>query len=360
MAVYKDKKRGTWYVSVYITDKQGKRKRVLRRGFKTQREAKKTESEIIFNAELTVSDNPFFEDITAEYLEYYKQRRKASSYRKAKSTIDVRISPFFKNKRIKEITKRDIMLWHNKLLDKYKINSAKHTHTTLSTVLNYAIKMEYITINVAKEVGTIQATQDKEMSYWTLEEFKEFIKYVDDLKFKSFFMCLFFGGFRKSELLGVTWKDIDFKNNTIDINKTATRNEVTTTKNASSNRKIKMPQHTMNMLRQLKLKDNPKIDYFVFGEFYNHIHESTIDRHYDIYIGKSNVKRIKLHDFRHSHASYLINNGHDIQIVSKRLGHSNVSTTLDIYAHLYPNKEDAAIDQMEDDFGTADVIKIHK
>src|SRR5699024_8420852 len=140
----------------------------------------------------------------------------------------------------------------NKMLDKYSISGAKRTHTMLSTVLNFAIKMEYITINVAREVGNIQASQPKQIEYWTLDQFKEFISHVDDLMHKSFFMCLFFGGFRKGELLAITWKDVNFDNNTIDINKSASRNAVTTTKNESSVRIVKMPNHTMNLLRQLK------------------------------------------------------------------------------------------------------------
>lgn len=360
MPVYKDEKRGTWYVSCYVETKDGKRKKVMRRGFKTQSEAKKAEAELIFNASLENPDNPTFTELAQEYLEWYKQRRKTSSYRKIESVVRIRLLPYLKNKRIQDITRRDVMKLQNELLSKYEVNSAKRTHTVLSSILNYAIKMEYLTRNVAREVGNIEARQDKRMEYWTLDEFKKFIQHVDDLMYKAFFMCLFFGGFRKGELLAITWKDVNFDDNTIDINKTVSRNKITSPKNESSNRVIKMPNHTMNLLRQLKLKRKPKPDHFVFGEFYDHIAETTLDRRYDEYIKKSKVKRIRIHDFRHSHASYLINNGYDIQIVSKRLGHSNVSTTLDIYAHLYPNKEDDAIAQMENDFKPADIIRLSK
>jgi len=113
-----------------------------------------------------------------------------------------------------------------------------------------------------------------------------------------------------------------------------------------------------NLLSELKLSQHVKSDYIVFGEFYDHMPQTSIDNHYETYIKSSKVKRIRIHDFRHSHASYLINMGNDIQIVSKRLGHANTSTTYDIYSHLYPSKEDDAVAKMEDDFKPADVVKI--
>jgi len=358
MPVYKDEKRGTWYVSTYVEYKDGTKKRVMKRGFKTKREAKEFENDLVFQSTMDTSDNYNFDDVAKEYLEWYKSRRKESSYRKVESLINVRLIPYFRKKKIKEITRRDVVKMQNKMLDKYSVSGAKRTHTMLSTILNYAITMEYISNNVAREVGNIQSTQPKNINYWTLSEFKTFISHVDNTMYKSFFMCLFFGGFRKGELLAINWKDINFKNNTIDINKTATRNKITTPKNESSIRVVKMPNHTINLLRQLKLKVKPKEDYFVFGEYYRHIHETTVDRWYDKYIKSSGVQRIRIHDFRHSHASYLINNKHDIQIVSKRLGHTDVSTTLDIYSHLYPNKEEDAVEQMEKDFTTADLVKL--
>ena len=82
MAIYKDKKRGTYYVSVYVTYRNGERKRVLRRGFKTRQEAQRAEAEIILNATIEDPDNPLFEDVVDEYLEWYERRNKATSVHK--------------------------------------------------------------------------------------------------------------------------------------------------------------------------------------------------------------------------------------------------------------------------------------
>src|SRR5699024_9774468 len=257
-----------------------------------------------------------------------------------------------------EITNRDVTRFHNELLAKFSVSSAKRTHAALSAVLNYAIRQDYLSANVAREVGNIDVKEDKRMEFWTLEEFKKFISVVDDLMYRTFFMTLYFSGMRKGEQLALRWADIDFENNVINVDKTTDFNDITSPKTQSSVRKLKMPQHTMTLLGELKLRFPNKPDYFVFGEVYNHLSETTIDVHYNDYVDEAGVKRIRLHDFRHSHASYLINKGNDIQIVSKRLGHQNTSTTYDVYAHLYPNAEDEAIKNMEDDFKSADVIEI--
>lgn len=361
MAIYKDKKRGTWYISVYVELKNGDRKRIMRRGFKTQSEARKAEAEIIFNASMQSPDNPLFNDVVDDYIAWYEKRRKPSSIHRLKKESRLYIKPFFGNKFIQDIKRRDIMKFHDFLLDKLSVTTSKNVHGYLSAIFNYAIKMEYVNNNVAREVGNVDANENKEFEYWTLEEFKEFLKVVDNFKYQTLFMCLFYSGARIGELLALKWIDVDFNNNLIDINKTTTHKQtINSPKTNSSVRKIKMPNHTINLLRQLKLSIKPKSDYFIFGEFYDPLSRNAVQDYYNRMFERTKIKRIRIHDFRHSHASYLINKGYDIQIVSKRLGHAKVSTTYDTYSHLYPNKEDEAIADMEDDFKPADIIKIIK
>jgi integrase len=110
----------------------------------------------------------------------------------------------------------------------------------------------------------------------------------------------------------------------------------------------------MDLLENIKksaAKTAPiKSTYVVFGEFHDSISTTTLDRRYATYIKKANVKRILLHEFRHSHASYLINKGVSPLVVAQRLGHSDVSTTLNTYSHLYPSKQAEAVAFMEHDF----------
>lgn len=365
MPVYKDEKRGTWYVSTYVEYRDGTKKRVMKRGFKTKREATQYENELQYQSRMNSSDNPLFGDVLDDYQAMYKKTRKESTVNKMNGIIRLYIRPFFGKKRIQDINNKDISRFHLFLLEKLATSTSKAVHKDLSAILNYAVRMEYINSNPAREVGNIKANENRKVDYWTLEEFQTFLKVVECPKYRALFMLLFYSGARIGELLALTWKDVDFKNNTININKRYYRTTINTPKNESSIRVIKIPQHTMNQLAKLKLKNKPKLYYVIFGEYERPHNQSSVNQRFYKYLdefivdGKQTLKRIRLHDFRHSHATYLINKNVDIQIISKRLGHSKTSTTYDIYSHLYPNKEEEAISIMEEDFKPTKHVKFN-
>lgn len=357
MTVYKDKERGTYYFITRITTKYGKTKQVKRRGFKTNKEARLAEAEMLLNQEEVETDNPTFEFIASEYLEWYKKRRKESSYNKTKSIIDTHLIPYFGKKKLNSIRARDVTKFQDSVIDNNAASHVKKMHQVLSAVFNFAIKQEYTKDNPARTAGNVDLEEDKHIDYWTLDEFKTFINCVDDFMYYTLFMTLYYSGMRKGELLALTWSDVDFDTNTLNVDKTAYNRKITTTKTKASRRKIIMPKHVMRLLSQSKAEVNPKMTYVVFGEFMDHISTTTLDRKYNEYVKASGVKRIRLHDFRHSAASYLINNGTIASVVAQRLGHSNVATTLNIYSHLYPSTEKEAVLKMEDDFKTAEIIE---
>lgn len=361
MPVYKDEKRGTYYFTVRVDTMDGT-KQVKRRGFRTQREARVAESEVIADAArgMFEEDNATFGYVSKRYLEWYKRRRKASSYKKIESIVRVNILPIFEKKRLSDIRNRDITRFQDDLIDKkYSVHHIKKVHQTLSTIFNFAIREEYTLRNPAKEVGNIDDEETKHVNYWTLEEFKEFISVVDDYLYKTLFMTLYYSGMRKGELSALTWKDINFDNNTISIDKTAYDTEITTPKTSSSIRTLELPKYVMGMLQQLKITKEPeqKLSYFVFGDYHDHLPATTLDRKYDDYVKKTQLKKIRIHDFRHSHASYLINKGAIPAVVAKRLGHKDIAMTLNTYSHLYPSTENEIISQMEDDFKIAEVVQ---
>lgn len=361
MAVYEDKN-GTWYFITRIEQSDGTKKQVKRRGFKTQKQALLAEAR--FEIEGITEGTVTFDFIANDYLEWYKKRRKLSSYTKIKSIVEIHLKTHFGKKELQSITKRDIIKFQDKLIDsKMAASHAKKIHTTLSAIFRYAIKNEFAKENPAAIVGNVDMKVDKHVNYWTLEEFKAFIRQVDDNMYYALFMTLYYSGMRKGELLALTWGDIDFENNIINVDKTEYNRQVTTTKTESSRRKILMPKFVMNLLSKLKLskaaeyKTEMKLSYIVFGDIHQSISTSTLDRKYEKYITLSGVKRIRLHDFRHSHASYLINNGTIISVIAARLGHSDVATTLNTYSHLYPTTEKEAVLNMENDFKPAQVIE---
>lgn len=358
MAVSKDKKTGKWFYYGRHED----RSQYKKRGFDTKKEARIAELDYLSALEDEALDSITFEELATKYMEWYKPRRKASSYSKISGIIDAHLIPHFGNKDVSSIRTRDVMTYQTSIAGKYSGHHARKIFTTFSAVLNFGVKMEYLKENVARLVGSGDIEIKKRMDYWTLEEFKEFLKNVDDELYYALFMTLYYSGMRKGELLALTWADIDFNTNVINVDKTEYNRVVTTPKTPSSIRKIMMPKHVISLLKKLKKSAATtapvKSNYVVFGEFFDSIPTSTLDRQYDKYIKLSGVNRIRLHDFRHSHASYLINKGTIISVVAKRLGHGDIATTLNTYSHLYPSTEIDAIEKMEDDFKTATIVKL--
>ena len=357
MPVYKDKKRNTWYVSTYVEYRDGTKKRKVKRGFKTKRDALVYERELQFESAMESSDNIKMSELFDMYLDYYKQRMKPSSQHKMSKSVNNHFRPYFEDKRVKDLTKRDMIDFQNYLLDKLSKGGAKGEYSVFTSILNYAKRMEYIVINVASEVGNIKVNVERDFNYWTIDEFKQFINRAKNIKYRAMFMLLFFSGARIGEVLALQWKDIDFDNNTIDIYKTANNKEIQTPKTRAGTRAISIPQHTINAISELKLSNVNAPNFYVFGDT-TPLTVNSVRTYFFRTIEQSGVNRIRIHDLRHSHASYLINKGFDIQIISKRLGHSKTSMTYDVYGHLYPNKEDEAIEVMEKEFGKSQVIEL--
>lgn len=360
MAVYKDKERGTYYYQTRLEFPDGTKKQSKRRGFKTKKEAKAAEAAAIEQAKNQTYETPdmLFEELAKEYADWYALRRKNSSTMKIKGVLENHLIPKFGKTALKDIRTKHIIDYQSELIAKYSSNHATKIHTVLSATFNHGIKSEYIKENPARLAGNVSAENKKRMEYWTLDEFRVFIRHVDDPLFYALFMTLYYSGMRKGELLALTWADIDFEHNTINVDKTEYYRTITPPKTKASIRKLLMPEFVMSLLRNLWVERKPELGHVVFGEFRDSISTSRLDIWFHKYIEKSGVKKIRLHDFRHSHASYLINNKSIPSVVAKRLGHGDVATTLNTYSHLFPSTEKEAVLAMEDDFKSAKILKM--
>lgn len=178
------------------------------------------------------------------------------------------------------------------------------------------------------------------MKIWTLENFTLFLTKVQKEEPKLAFKLLFWTGMRIGELLALTFADIDFENNIIKINKTLSKINntilITDPKTKASIRNIQCPIFLIEEIRKYKnnfydSKENQRII---------NMTRHGLSRYIKIYSERLGLEKIRLHDFRHSHASFLLNKNVNILVISKRLGHESPSTTLNIYAHLLPESND--------------------
>lgn len=231
---------------------------------------------------------------------------------------------------------------------------------TLNMLCNFSQKYYNVTTNVPSKFERYvdKSTIKKEMNYFTLDEFRQFISVIDDIRFQTFFTVLFYCGLRCGEANALKWNDIDFVNKTLRVNKTVTTKIrdssgsylITSPKTKSSNRTLPVAKVPLTALKTLfdYYSKFPSFnnDWFVFGGLRS-LPETTIQKAKNKYVKLSGVKNIRVHDFRHSCASLLINNGANITLVSKYLGQSNISMTLNTYSHFYKSKMDELIETLD-------------
>lgn len=310
------------------------------------------------------SSNITMSELIDSYRAYCANRNKESTQYEQYRIQDNYILPYFGDKKLNEITKKNVAEWQEILNSKkLSYNYKCKLRYMLSALFKYAVLFFDLPTNPVTAIPSFRNLEAKnEMKIWSVNQFNQFISVVDDLNYKSFFTLLYYTGMRKGEALALTWKDINLTDAfTVTVNKSLTKKvenasyAITTPKNESSNRVIKMPQVLVNALEILYNEKKPEKSYFVFGTPEKPLAETTLTRHYKEYCNLAEIEPIRLHDFRHSHASLLISMGESIVMVAKRLGHSNIEQTLDTYAHLMPDEENkmiASLDNLGANLGT--------
>ena len=350
MPAYKDNERGTWYCEFRCKEINGLTKKIKKRGFKTKKGA--IEYERNFLTQLSEKAEVIrFKDFALMYLKDIKTRIKPSSYNNKEKIFKFKLIPFFENMLIGNITPIVIRKWQNEeLKNNYKKSYFATIQKELSAVMNYAVKFYNLPFNPVARAGQVSDSpllrEKEEINVWSLKEFRNFIRHVDNCELYTIFNLLYFTGARIGEILALNHKDFNFKNQTVRINKnyqkTNGKGYITTPKTKSSIRTIKIPDFLCKIVQEYLKKLYDINISRIFNTSRTNVHrcKSTI-------IKKYNLKKIRLHDFRHSHASILLNEGVNIIAVSKRLGHKSVKMTLDTYAHLMDGNEDKLIDVLE-------------
>lgn len=347
MPVYKDEKRGTWYARYRYTDWKGKRVETTKRGFATKREAKEYEANA--TKEKTTASMTFG-DLCDIYMKDMEHRVKPTTMQTKKKIAKYHTLPYFANTLIEDISPAAIRQWQAEIIAKGLAPTYNRMiQHQLSAVMNYAVRYYGLPKNPVPIAGTIGKTYAEEMSYWTKEEFWNVMQYEHNAKYRAIFLTLFWCGIRCGELLALTGEDIDTNTHIISITKTYARvgkkEYILPPKTQNSTRKIKAPTVVIDsIMAYIKTLYGFKPTDRIFT-----ITRTNIGVHLHKMARIAGVKDIRTHDLRHSHASYLINNNVPIKIISARLGHDNIETTLRIYSHMYKDTTAAVEDMIEKD-----------
>ncbi len=359
MPAYKDKNNGRWYCKFYYTDWMGERRQKWKRGFKTKKEAKKFESD--FLQRQRADPQMTFENLYIIYMEEMETRLKKSTLQVKKNIYETKILPFFAKKPISEITPTDVRQWQNIMMDEgnhYSETYLKTINNQLTAIINYARRYYNLSTNPCEQAGTIGTCRAQEMNCWTLDEYMRFREGARHrIEAYTCFEVLYWTGVREGEMLALTKPDIDLDDRLIHIDKTFQRihgaDIITTPKTKKSIRKVPIPDFLC-----LELKDYMKS----LGEIGDEDRVFPYSRTFLSYEMKkcsaaTGVKKIRIHDIRHSHVSLLINQGFDALLIADRVGHERVSTTLNTYAHLFPHKQEKLVATLEQLEATSIVAK---
>lgn len=344
MAAFKNKDNGTWYVQFRYTDWKGDRQQKLKRGFATKKEAQAWEREFLMEKQADI--NMSFESFVALYEKDIKPKLKLNTWLTKESIIQKKILPYFRNRKLSEITAKDIINWQSEIRELTDCHGRplsktylKTVHNQLSAIFNHAIRYYGLQVNPAQKAGNMGMEERKEMQFWTREEYTRFSEAMMDKPISYYaFEMLYWCGIREGELLALTPADFNFERSTVSINKSYQRinkkDVITTPKTQKSIRVIQMPKFLCEeMQNYLKMLYGVERDSRIFPISKNYLH-----REMDRGSKAAGVKRIRIHDLRHSHVSLLIDMGFTALAIAERVGHESIDITYR-YAHLFPTRQ---------------------
>ena len=349
----------------------GKERRTTRRGFKTMKEAKQAERNLLLDVEenglpsveRSQLSNPTFKELSDLWLENYKTTVKPSTFENVRVKVEKMTEEHFKELKLKKIT----VAYCQKIVIELSKSYVLYNHylSVINRIFKYAVLMDVLSSNPFDKVIKPKSRQtQRKGNFLTKEELKEFLKLAQNTTLSYFFPLVHlmsYTGLRQGEALALKWSDIDFENKKITVNKTAARikekQTLQTPKTKNSKRVISIDPATLSILKSWK-KDQIKI-YFKNGKHFEgdenfiftnqrgewvHIHNFI--RYFNRFIADHKFKPITPHGLRHTHASLLFSAGVEPKNISDRLGHSTVQITLDLYTHITEEQRSDTVDKL--------------
>lgn len=349
----------------------GKERRTTRRGFKTMKEAKQAERNLLLDVEenglpSNQSDrfqDPTFEELASLWLENYKTTVKPSTFENVQSKIKKMIEEHFKKMKLKKIT----VTYCQKVVIELSKTYVLYNHylSVINRIFKYAVLMDILNSNPFDKIIKPKSKQTKRKgNFLTKEELKEFLKLASKATlpyFSPLVHLMAYTGLREGEALALKWSDIDFEEKKLSVNKTAVRikgkEHLQTPKTKNSKRVISIDPTTLSILKNWK-KDQIKI-YFKNGKHFEGdenfiftnqrgewVRINNFIRYFKRFIADNNLKDITPHGLRHTHASLLFSAGVEPKNISDRLGHSTVQITLDLYTHITEEQQTDTVEKL--------------
>lgn len=367
-------KSGKYYAVLNYKNAEGERKtKWISLGLPEKGNKRKAEAELAkIRAEFEIpeevgelSSDMLFADYLLEWLEIAKGRLAIATYSSYTSIIKNPLEPYFRKKKLtlRELEARHLQMFYSEMLKKVKSNTVIHYHAVIHSALKYAVKTDMLLQNVADKVDRPKKN-DFQPVFLLADEMQKMFEALRGTKLELPVLVAAFYGFRRGEVLGLKWDAIDFERGTISIKRT-----ITTTKEDGVYREVEQQSaKTKSSLRTLPLvgsfreifmqvKEAQELNKRICGNCYNYNYDGFVfvdemgDRmklnyltsEFPKFLERHGLKRMRFHDLRHSCASLLLANGVPLKHIQEWLGHSDFTTTANIYAHLdYSSKISSA------------------
>lgn len=351
-------------VIVNYTDPTGAYKKIERTAY-GKSDAQAVEQELL--AKVSSGDTTTRLTVRALYEEYMQDKRhnvRESTYDKVRRTLEHIVLPYLADVRLDALNTKRLQNWKDTIgaLDT-KVSTKQKQYQELSSLLNFGVRRGYLPRNPLDMIGNFkdvyfEKPQEK-IQYYTAEQYLAFSRAslasaqerdtVIEWGMYVFFSVAFYTGARKGEINALKWSDID--GNTLHIRRSITQklkgeDRETPPKNKSSYRDLQIPAPLMSILEDQKQRQqlSPRWseEWRICGGT-DTLRDTTIEKKNQSYADAAGLPHIRVHDFRHTHASVLVNEGINIQEIARRLGHSKVEQTWNTYSHLYPREEERAV-----------------
>ena len=386
VAGHLQEKNDFYYIVLSYKDAAGKRKTKWEAtGLSVKRNKKKAEALLLERrrnfmvptapAEIRLDDDILFSDFMLKWLEVAKSTIQITTYASYQGMVERVIVPYFRKRGIKlvDLKATDLQDFYNKQLERVKANSVIHYHANIHKALKYAVKIDLIPTNPADKVERPKKNEFKG-SYYSADEIHALTEVAEGTKLEIPVLLASFYGLRRSEVLGLKWDAIDFDQNTITIRHTVTSCDLDgkrvlvasdTTKTKSSMRTLPLVPFMRERLLALKEEQQENrrlcgrsyikeyLEYVCVNEIGDLIKPHYVTESFPKLLKAKGMRQIRYHDLRHSCASLLLANGVPMKQIQEWLGHSDFSTTANIYAHLDYSSKLTSADAMLNGLGFA-------
>lgn len=370
-------KNGYYYIILNLTDSAGRRKpKWISTGLTIKGNKKRAEQMLMEErrkyANAKAGDDVLFADFMEQWLEIVKSTVSIPTYSSYVNAVKSIIAPYFRKKKIllRDLQAHDIQMFYQEQLQRVKASSVIHYHANIHKALKYAVKNDMIPSNPADKVE--RPKQDKFYgNFYDRDELNKLFEAVAGTKLELPVLLGAFYGLRQSEIVGLKWSAIDFEQNTITISHTVTSCNLDgkcvivakdTTKTKSSRRTLPLVPYFHEKLLAVKAQQerNQKLcgrsynreflEYICVDDIGDRFKPNYITSQFPKLLERNGFRKIRFHDLRHSCASLLLASGVPMKHIQEWLGHSDFSTTANIYAHLDYSSKLTSASAMESNF----------